>query len=399
MSIRPLLFAGASLLLPALACGDNAVCVPGQSASCACPDGRTGAQICQPDGAGFGVCMCEDLPRDGGSGETDGGATSDAGSSDGGASDGGAGSSTDGALDAGPSSVDAGDPAHAPRIISLATNLSEITRSDTLVITAIVTDPDGIDDLIGGQLQNESGAATFDAFSTTAMEGSYETTIDWNTLHRDESIEAPSGGVERTLRVRFYDVAGNEATGSVTVRLVCSRRSDGICGGSCADFQTSDSHCGECGNAVVANSRCVDGVQECEGDYEFCDAACRRLDFDDDNCGSCGRSCAAEVAGIDVVSFGGARCSAGQCVFTARTTTYHEDCNAFCGSLGGTCDAYGFSSDGDCLADTGCAEYSGGGCFDEFRDTVACAEDFPMEVYCDVSQRGTVSAIECACAL
>lgn len=34
-------------------------CTPGQSVECTCTNGETGAQVCNPDGKGFGVCMCE----------------------------------------------------------------------------------------------------------------------------------------------------------------------------------------------------------------------------------------------------------------------------------------------------------------------------------------------------
>jgi hypothetical protein len=46
-------------LLMVVACAQTpARCVPGQSAACACPEGRTGAQICGPDGT-FGACTCQ----------------------------------------------------------------------------------------------------------------------------------------------------------------------------------------------------------------------------------------------------------------------------------------------------------------------------------------------------
>ncbi|MCA9719225.1 MAG: hypothetical protein KC468_31440, partial [Myxococcales bacterium] len=42
------------------------VCAPGMSVACACPSGETGAQVCEPDGAGYGPCVC------GGDGDGDG---------------------------------------------------------------------------------------------------------------------------------------------------------------------------------------------------------------------------------------------------------------------------------------------------------------------------------------
>ncbi len=49
--------------------GDTAgVCVPGQSQSCVCDGGAQGAEVCKPDGTGFGACVCDD-PTGGVSGD------------------------------------------------------------------------------------------------------------------------------------------------------------------------------------------------------------------------------------------------------------------------------------------------------------------------------------------
>ncbi|MCU0681269.1 MAG: DUF3105 domain-containing protein [Polyangiaceae bacterium] len=68
--LAPLAF----LLLAPYACGDDddqgggpagsagsggGVCVGGQIAPCACPDGASGVQTCLPDGTAFGACACE----------------------------------------------------------------------------------------------------------------------------------------------------------------------------------------------------------------------------------------------------------------------------------------------------------------------------------------------------
>jgi hypothetical protein len=45
----------------------RSACVMGESISCACSDGRTGAQVCAADGMGYGACACASVPRsDGG---------------------------------------------------------------------------------------------------------------------------------------------------------------------------------------------------------------------------------------------------------------------------------------------------------------------------------------------
>jgi hypothetical protein len=65
--------------------GGGGACVPGQSIACACPNGDTGAQICNDDGASYGPCVCEgdDGGGDGGTGD-DGGTGTGGGSGTGG---------------------------------------------------------------------------------------------------------------------------------------------------------------------------------------------------------------------------------------------------------------------------------------------------------------------------
>jgi hypothetical protein len=52
-----------------------------------------------------------------------------------------------------------------------------MTSSDRLAVSAVVTDPDGIDDLIGGTLTTTDGASTFGAFATDASEGAYSISL------------------------------------------------------------------------------------------------------------------------------------------------------------------------------------------------------------------------------
>ncbi|MCB9591971.1 MAG: hypothetical protein H6719_04500 [Sandaracinaceae bacterium] len=59
--IAPRLVGVVAALTCFASCGGESAppaCTPGASASCACPDGRTGAQVCGGDGA-YGPCVCE----------------------------------------------------------------------------------------------------------------------------------------------------------------------------------------------------------------------------------------------------------------------------------------------------------------------------------------------------
>lgn len=59
--------------------GDEAAdgpCVPNQAVACTCTDGGNGAQVCTPDGSGFGECECDSTEGDSTEGDsTDGDST------------------------------------------------------------------------------------------------------------------------------------------------------------------------------------------------------------------------------------------------------------------------------------------------------------------------------------
>jgi hypothetical protein len=46
----------------AASCGKPPVCTPGESRTCACTDGRSGAQTCRVDGTGMESCVCAPAP-------------------------------------------------------------------------------------------------------------------------------------------------------------------------------------------------------------------------------------------------------------------------------------------------------------------------------------------------
>jgi len=93
---------------------------------------------------------------------------------------------------------------------------------DTLVITAVVSDPDGIDDLIGGTLMDSTAALSYGAFATAASEGAYSLSLGWSALNSTAPINAPAGtGEDRTFLAEFFDAAANRARGEISVTLAC----------------------------------------------------------------------------------------------------------------------------------------------------------------------------------
>lgn len=179
---------------------------------------------------------------------------------------------TTGASTAATTSSDPG----APQIISFSTNVTTITDGESVTFSAVVTDPDGIDDLIGGTIENETGAV-FGSFTTTAQEGAYSLSLSWAQIDQVETIEFPvGGGPSRTFVARFFDQSALETVAEVAIELSCEGLA--ACDGTCVDTQDSPNHCGGCGI-------------ECETGRDCCSGSCTELSTDAQNCGTCGSEC------------------------------------------------------------------------------------------------------------
>lgn len=181
----------------------------------------------------------------------------------------------------------------APRILSLKTNLDVLSETGTLTFTAVVTDPDGIDDLIGGQLLDPATGRSYGAFATSAAEGAYSLGLTWGQIAALAPIETPVGGAPREFRAEFFDSAGNKGWESLTIRLACADALRAACGSQCVDLQSDKRHCGGCGKAITDGARvCIQGKPACYyPGTTFCPSgsagACVDLATSLSHCGAC----------------------------------------------------------------------------------------------------------------
>jgi hypothetical protein len=174
-----------------------------------------------------------------GTGGTSGGAGGTTGAG-GAAIDGGA---SGGAPGTGGAGADGGTGTGAPIILSLATNVMTLTPSGSLIVTAVVTHPQGIAQVIGGTLNDPSGAS-YGAFMVSTTSGSYSVTLSWGAIEAVQDINAGSGGVSRTFAATFYDQAGHMTTKTFNIQLQCPTATDPICGGTCHPVQFTATSCG-----------------------------------------------------------------------------------------------------------------------------------------------------------
>lgn len=135
--------------------------------------------------------------------------------------------SDDGDDDGGGGGIDAGgdsaDP-EGPQIVSFASNAPALHEvGDLLTISAVLTDPNGVDDIIGGQLFDIDAGTAYGAFATAAQEGAYSITLTWPQLVQTRGdLPGPWGKpVPLHLRGTFFDQAAHEASKDLTIDLAC----------------------------------------------------------------------------------------------------------------------------------------------------------------------------------
>jgi len=222
-----------------LATCNNGALDPGEI----CDGTLVGVQTCQSAGYARGVLLCNractNFDYSGCSGGADPG--SDVVDDTSGSGD------TVGTVDTASPSETTSGPNRPPTFLSLNANTTTLNVGATLIVTAVLTDPDGIDDLIGGNLVDVTTGGSYGAFATSAAEGSYTITIDWGALVTVNALDAPATGGPLGLRAEFYDVAGAKSERALTITVRCDATlSDAICDGEC-NALTDASSCGACG--------------------------------------------------------------------------------------------------------------------------------------------------------
>ena len=306
----------------------------------ACPGAPPGAQTCTDEGV-YGPCSCADT--------TDAGAGADAGVvvPDGCVPDcagrvcgpdPSCGTSC-GACSAGECQSDGtcSDPA-GPEVLRLNANISTMHPDDTLIITAVVTDPDGIDDVIGGSLIDSESGASYAAFATAASEGSYEVSLTWSAIQTVAPIYA-----SRTFVAEFFDAAGHRGAGEIEIAFGCTNPMETPCDGTCVDLMTNSYHCGACDNDLgrVGEGEegptrdewvpsCVDGAPDC-GAGQLCGRWCVAKG-NIEHCGACDQACP-DAANACVCTDDA--CTVFACIFDTPFLLERRSCQDYCNDTEG----------------------------------------------------------------
>ncbi|HEY4220313.1 MAG TPA: hypothetical protein VGO62_03205, partial [Myxococcota bacterium] len=195
------------------------------------------------------------------------------------------------------------DP-RGPQFLQFSTNITTMGPSDTVIFTVVVTDPDGIADVIGGSLIDLQSGASYGAFTTSSTDGSYEISLSWDALNTVAPIDFATTG-SRSFTARFFDQAGHTSQESTSITLSCGGSPS--CAGSCGFARCGDN---SCTNSTEAPDENGNGI---------CNNVCESLDTNQ-HCGSCSATCSTSC-----INFGA---DFGETVYECSCST-GSDCGAF----------------------------------------------------------------------
>lgn len=164
-----------------------------------------------------------------------------------------------------------------PVIVDLNTTVTELTDGETVTFGAIVTDPDGVEDILGGQLTDPDENVVYGNFASGGG-GSYSLELSWSELH--DTLAIDTEGRTRAFKARFVDSVDQTDDELVDLTLSCDDLT--LCDGICTDLESDNQNCGSCGKlcpdaGLCTAIGCPPILSECfyvPGSFETCDEAC-----------------------------------------------------------------------------------------------------------------------------
>jgi len=171
--------------------------------------------------------------------------------------------------------------------LSFNTNVSKITEGESLTFTALLTDPDGVDDIVGGSLVSENEMIDYGPFIAAGQAGTYSLSLSWMQIQQAAPINFENSDLPLIFRARFFDQGGQKAVKEAAIGLFCEGGS--ACNGSCTDLAVDGVNCGTCGHACVSMA-CEKGG--CAPTWSACFAAADGFSTCTEICQSSGNSCA-----------------------------------------------------------------------------------------------------------
>ncbi len=170
-------------------------------------------------------------------------------------------------------------PTGAPTV-TLRSRVASLDPQSSAVFEATVSDPDGLADVLGGELRAPTGQV-YGQF-VRAGAGTFTIETSWSQLNNVVPISGAPGDTLAFTAV-FFDAASNMGSGSVTLPIVCPGLGNDylICSGLCSSNVDTNT-CGSCSLSCPHSSyfdKCVapgvcEGVVAITQDGPTCAAAC-----------------------------------------------------------------------------------------------------------------------------
>ncbi len=223
-------------------------------------------------------------PTSTGTSTTTSGTTASSASGGGTATAGASGSSTGYTTSTGTSTGTTGSGNGPPMILNFSTTVAQITQGESVTFGAIVTDPDGAGDILGGQLTSRDGALTYGNL-VSGGGGAFSLELTWTELHGTQAIA--SDGEQRRFRARFVDSAAHEDEGFVDLTFTCAGQD--LCDGVCTNLETDGQNCGSCGNLCPNGGTCTS--VGCDPVLTPCFYIPDTWDTCDERCAALGETC------------------------------------------------------------------------------------------------------------
>lgn len=152
-----------------------------------------------------------------------------------------------------------------PLFLSFKANVAKITEGETVSFTAVLTDPDGLSDILGGSLLSEDEVIDYGPFIPMGQGGTYVISLSWSQIHQAAAIEFENTEPSRLFVARFFDQGGHQATEGTSIAFTCAAGS--ACGGICADLSADGTNCGSCGR-LCDSMKCQGG--QCAPSWSGC---------------------------------------------------------------------------------------------------------------------------------
>ena len=208
----------------------------------------------------------------------------------------------------------------APVFLSLQTNVAKITAGESVTFTAVLTDPDGVGDIVGGTLSDVTGKIGYGPFFAAGQPGTYSMMVSWDSMQQADPIQFEGTELIRGFRAEFYDQGAHKVHQDVDLALTCMNGS--ACDGVCTDLMTDPMHCGTCTDGCAAG--CSAG--QCTPTWGECLTMKSGVETCVDYCTSVGETCVENGCGgasATIRAFGEPQ----NCEQEVGPTSIHEPCN------------------------------------------------------------------------